>query len=74
LVILSTRLLLVTDHLLPSFLGVNFRQYLPSSILLIMLSIQPKQRASSTDSPYSSDGLPVSFLEKTSQIPFFSRS
>src|ERR1017187_534733 len=72
LMIFSVRFLFVFDHLLPSFLGVNFLQYLPSSILLMMLSIQPKQRASSTDSSYSSDGLPVAFLLKTSQIPFFS--
>ncbi|HYG63859.1 MAG TPA: hypothetical protein VEL74_14880 [Thermoanaerobaculia bacterium] len=33
-----------------------------SSSLFALLSIQPKQSASSTASPYSTRGLPVSFL------------
>ena len=48
LMIFSTRLRFVADQLLLSFLGVNFRQYLSPSILLMILSIQPRQRASST--------------------------
>lgn len=63
--VFSTRCLFVFDHLLPSFLGVNFLQYLPPSIRLMMLSTQPKQRASepkggapvrSTDCPATRGG------------------
>lgn len=66
---LATRFLFNADHRLLGLRGVIFRAYLSSSILLMMLSIQPKHRASSTAASYSSETLPVCFLQKTSQIP-----
>ena len=46
---LSTRRLLVSDQLLSMRRGLNLRAYFSLSIFWMMLSIQPKHKASSTE-------------------------
>ncbi|HBE40770.1 MAG TPA: hypothetical protein DDW27_06120 [Bacteroidales bacterium] len=58
-----TIFLLTSDQLEVLVLGVNDLTYRSSSILLRVLSIQPKQRASSRASLYSIHVAPVCFLE-----------
>lgn len=60
----ETRFLFNSDHLLLSFLGVNFLAYRDSSIFLIILSTHQKHNASSTAHSYSIEGFPMSFFCK----------
>ena len=53
---------LACEYSLLGFLGVNLWANLSASIVLTVLSIQPKQSASSTASLYGMRGCPVCFL------------
>ena len=57
----STLAMLIALQLLPGRRGVKRLVYASSLIFFLMPSIQPKHRASSTDSDQLMVGLPLSF-------------